>query len=259
MSGARHSFKTGQHAIPQPTPFAPTDLAAVTAWLRLSDATIVSSDVSVLPDFINSNPAVQTVAARRPTLALSTGNGVRVMTFATNDCLSWPIGTGNNGLDQKGFAGWCRIGSSGGMLWSVSNGTLGASAKQTQLQAVGGSIAVNNFISGSNGRQGSVASAYTAGIWVWLRTMYDSSQSTEATKAKFYVNRSLQTLSFTNLGSGGTLGTLPSVTGNMLLGNQNNGTASSPFSGDFGPNFYVLNADLTAAQELSLMNFERPT
>lgn len=239
--------------------WTPAQQSKITAWLRLQDATAVSGDYSSIPDKLNSNPAVQTVAGRRPTQGLA-ASSVPIATFATNDCLSWPIGTGNNGRDQKGFASWFRIGSAGGgMLWSIYNGTLGASARQMQLiAAAAGSLGLNCFVSGNNGRQGAVVSAYTVGSWVWLRTMYDSSQSTEATKAKIYVNGSLQTLSFSNIASGGTLGTLPSVTGNMLIGNQNDGTASSALNGDLGPNFFVLNADLTAAEEAQLMQFEAP-
>lgn len=45
----------------------------------------------------------------------------------------------------------------------------------------------------------------------------------------------------------------------MLIGNGNNDPSSNfPFNGDFGPRFYVLNSELTAAEEAALMGFQQP-
>lgn len=240
------------------TAWTPAQQSKITAWLRLQDATVVSGDYSSVPDKLNSNPAVQSVSGRRPTQGLA-ASSVPIATFATNDCLSWPLGTGNNGRDQRGFACWVRLAGTGScMIWSISNGTAGASAKQTQLICSGGAIGFNNYVTGTAGRQGAGGTLPAAGTWFFLRTMYDSSQSTEATKAKVYVNGALQTLSFGNIGAGGTLGTLPSVTGNILIGNTNDGVASSPLNGDM-KDLFVLNADLTALEEAQLMQFEAPS
>lgn len=240
--------------------WTPALQAKITAWLRLQDATVVSGEYSSVPDKIQTNPAVSN-AARRAAQGLA-ASSVPIATFATNDCLSWPIGTGNNGRDQRGFAFWARQTTTGSQtLFAIQNGTLGASARQTSLfMSSAQALDFDNYVSGSNGRAGLSAnnSLPAAGNWFWIRTMYDSSQSTEATKAKLYLNGALLPLTFSNISVGGTLGTLPSVTGNILIGNINDGTASSPFKGDLGPNLYVLNADLSAAEEAQLMQFEAP-
>ncbi len=243
------------------TAWTPAQQSKITAWLRLQDATVVSGEYSSVPDKIQTNPAVSN-AARQAAQGLA-ASGVPIATFATNDCLSWPIGTGNNGRDQKGFAFWCRMPalSSTTQQWvSIFTGTGGASAQQIQFYHSTTTVRVDAYISGANGRrlQAFAPAGFVNNAWVWLRMMYDSSQSTEATKLKVYVNGVLQSPIFTSLGSGGTFGTLPSVTGNILIGNQNDGVASSPLNGDLGPNFYVLNADLTAAEEAQLMQFEAP-
>jgi hypothetical protein len=48
-------------------------------------------------------------------------------------------------------------------------------------------------------------------------------------------------------------------TGNALLGNFNDGVAAGPYAGDLGPNLYSTGVDLTTAEDVALMNFERPT
>src|SRR5678816_2358752 len=89
-------------------PFVPTTdisgITAISAILDVATATLVSGDISSLPDLLNSNPAVQTVSGRRPTLELSAGNGLPCMRFATNDALSWPITAQSAGGTSQ--AGW---------------------------------------------------------------------------------------------------------------------------------------------------------
>lgn len=241
------------------TAWTPAQQTKVTAWLRLQPATVTSGEYSSIPDQLASNPATSN-SARRASVGAA-ANSLPIATFATNDCWSWPLASGNNSTTKRGFAGWVRFASIASLafVWCIFNGTAGASARQTQLGMSSGLLVFNNYVSGSNGRQGLTGAVVSAGVWYWLRTMYDSSQGTEATIAKLYLNGTLQTLTFGNLGTGGTLGALPTVTGNILIGNQNDGVAAAPLNGDLGPNFYVLNADLTAAEEAQLMQFEAPT
>jgi hypothetical protein len=50
------------------------------------------------------------------------------------------------------------------------------------------------------------------------------------------------------------------VTGNAIIGNGDDGAGpNGPFAGDFGPNRYSLSADITTAEDLVIMNYERPT
>ncbi len=64
-----------------------------------------------------------------------------------------------------------------------------------------------------------------------------------------------------------TLGTLFAATGNIMIGNGQDGAASSPLNGLIGPNIYAFGSKmagattglLTTAARTALMNFEAPT
>ena len=245
-------------------PFDPRDSGKISAWLRLSASTISSGEYDTVVDVLNSNPTSQADTDRKPA-ATTAANGLPVMQFDGSDVLAWPLIAANNSTTKIGWAFWYNPASVAAVtqeLLCVFDGTGGASARKLLFYQFGSAINAAAYINATDGRNGATASSVVAvGTWVWMRLAYDSSLGGD-TNLKIYLNGSSQSLTYSNVGAGGTLTTLPSVTGNALIGSlANTDAGSGPLLNGalIGPNVFVLNADLTAAEEASLMNFEKPT
>lgn len=240
-------------------PFSPLDLGGkVTAWLRNAASTQASSEWSSFVDVLNSNPTTNNVA-RRPAVSAS-ANGLPTATYATNDCASWPITAQNYSTTEYGIAFWMNPDAYGTIsVFEVGNGTAGASVRAFELELVSSQRMKFNVFDAASGAKTwqTAASAFpAAGTWVWVRIHYSSVGATDTDKGKFYVNGAqLGSLAISGAGTG----ILRSATGNILLGNYNNGAALQAYNGQLGPNLFILNADLTAAEETALMNFDKPT
>lgn len=257
--GARGSFKPGFSR--------PNKISAVSAWLRVASATSDSNGVSSLPDMLNANPAVQSVDARKPVIENS-ANGLPCMRFATNDALAWPLIAATNPTNKAGWGIWLKpdSASAAARVISISTGTNGATALKLRLSTnTTPDILLDAAVSGTNGRRGTSSTLITTG-WQFLTLEYDSSGATEADKLVATLNGIARSLVFSNLGAGGTLGVLPVVTGNAIIGNGQDGAASNPFNGLIGPNIYAFGSKmndatqglLTAAARIALMNYEAP-
>lgn len=246
-------------------PFAPTDISAVSAWLSVAAATSDVNGVSSVPDLINANPAVQSVDARKP--VIETSFGLPCMRFATNDVLSWPITPANGATQQWGVAFWMKPDALTGnqVLFITSAGTGGASAARLRLFAQTAGMTCDIYASGLAGRSMSAASSLST-AWQFVTLEYDSSRATEQEKATFTTNTTVRTRVFGNTGAGAAIGDLLTVTGNHLIGNANNGSASIPFNGLIGPHIYAFGSKmagategvLTQAARLSLMLYGNP-
>lgn len=250
MSHARGSFRGG---------FQPASLGKVSAWLRLAASTQASGEWSSFVDVLNSNPTTNN-AARRPAVDAS-ANGLPVATYATNDCASWPIAASNYSTTEYGVAFWMKPAAYGTIsIFEVGNGTGGASVRAFELELVSVQRMKFNVFDAANAAKTWQTPASTfpaADTWVWVRTHLSSAGATDADKGKFYVNgAAVGSLTISGAGTG-ILRSAP--TGNILLGNYNDGAALQAYGGQLGPNLFVLNAELTAGEELALMNFEKPT
>lgn len=232
----------------------------VSAWIRTALTEVEGTGARRVIDVLNpSSIARQVVNARRPSL-LTTSNGLPRLRFATNDALSWALNGGNDLTKKFGFATWLRQPTSAlETVFAIYNGTGGASVRRLYMQFnTGNRFVFGAYIDGTNGRQGMTSTgAFNTGDWVWVYCPYDSSRGGDA-NVRIRINGNEQTLTYANLGAGGTLGELPAATGNALFGNLNDGTALTAFNGDVGPNLFILRDNLTVDEELSLMNFERP-
>jgi hypothetical protein len=238
--------------------FQPTSLGKVSAWLRNAASTQSGSEWVSFVDVLNSNPTTNN-AARRPAVDAS-ANGLPVATYATNDCASWPIAASNFSTTEYGVAFWMNPDAYGTIsLFEVGSGTGGASTRAFELELVSAQrmkFNVFDVASGAKTWQTAVSALPAAGTWTWVRVHYSSVGATDTDKGKFYINGTqLGSLSVVGAGTG----ILRSATGNILLGNYNDGAALQAYAGKLGPNLFILNADLTAAEELALMNFEKPT
>ncbi len=247
-------------------PFTPDRLSAVSAWLRVANATLVSGDISSLPDSLNTNPAVQTVAGRRPTLENSAGNALPCMRFATNDVLSWPITAQSSASSQAGWGLWVKpdgVATSQTFI-RVGNNTGGANGTKLICQATNATLACSASHDGTTIKVNTTGNVLDTG-WHFVTLEYDAAAGTDGAKITVTVDGAVQTPSITGTA---TLSTLFAATGNILIGNrQDAASASNQLDGLIGPNIYAFASKtagattglMSTAERLALMAFERPT
>lgn len=246
-------------------PFVPNQLSAVSAWLRVANATLVSGNVSSLPDMLNTNPAVQTATLRRPTLELSAGNGLPCMRFASNNVLSWLITAQSaGGTSQGGWGLWVKLNAASSVQTMIAIRALtgGANGRKLLLTTSAATASASASPDGTAQKFIDSGNLIDAG-WHFLTLEYDSTQGTDAGKLVLTVDA----VSVGTISGAATLGALFAATGNVLIGNQQDSTASSPLNGLIGPNIYSFASKtagattglLSTAERLALMGFERPT
>lgn len=258
--GIRGSFRTKFSS--------PSDVGAVSAWLRVASATSDVNGISSLPDMLNNNPAVQSVDARKPVIENS-ANGLPCMRFATNDVLSWPITLQSSANDYAGWGCWVKIDAASGTqrIFRCSTGTLGASGNKLNLSTAGATVSSSASPASAPGTfRNNITGAVTNNSWHFYTIEWDKDGASN-------IEEYTLTLDGVNLTNSSTLspttkmGSLSPVTGNILIGNTNNGVASSPLNGLIGPNIYAFGRKmanvncgvLTSAARAFLMNYERPT
>jgi hypothetical protein len=240
--------------------FIPSQLGAVTSWLRLAASTPVSSEYETIVDVLNSNPATQTDADRKPAAGTS-GNGLPTMVFDGSDVISCPLISNNNHTATLGYWCWFKPASVATVQHLFSVVAPNSSAQKIDVYTNNAQVFVECYISGVNGRFGRTGNVLTAGAWTNIYVQYDSSRGGDANLAIF-IDKVSQSLTYGNLGAGGTLTTLPVVTGNYLFGGSTNSdTPTQPIAngGETGPNYYILGSNLTAGEQINLYDFERPT
>ena len=250
--------------------FSPNAVSSVSAWLRFAQGTTVSGDYSSVPDLLVSNPATESVAAQRPTAGTST-NGLTICTFvrAEPNQLSWPKNANTNSSQKWGIACWVKNTTYPALCYLFDFGGATAAYDNERINVAFNSsrnIIVELFgqdTSGYNGRQGlASAAAAAAGTWFWLRVQFDGTQGTEAGRLKIFVNEVEQSLTFSNVGTGGTpvllrtnASSVPGVIGNFT----DNTDTTYGVNGAVGPNIFVFSDSPTSAEATALMNFEAPT
>jgi hypothetical protein len=227
----------------------PSDVSAVSAWLRLALGTVTGSGYASIPDVLGAtSPAVQGTDANRPVNGTS-ANGLPIMTFANPQFLSWPLSAANNGTLKNGFACWCKsnLVSTAQNLFVIWTGGGGASANKVDFFT----NATTLTYSCEAGGTASKSAFMTANAWHFVTVEYDGGQATDAA-------RCLVTVDGVALATTNT--TIPASqaapTGNAWIGGFSN---IQTWIGPVGPNFYALNRQLTSGERSILMNFEQPT
>lgn len=242
--------------------FSPAQVSAVSSWLRLA-ASVESGggEWEEIADVLAAgSPAVQTDADRLANAALS-ANNLPTAQFDGSDVYVWPLTSGNNATTKTGFWIWFKPGSVASVQHLVSIVSPTASAQKLDIYANNAQVFCECYISGVAGRFGRTGNVLTAGAWTAIYVQYDSSRGGDANLAIF-INGVSQGLTYGNLGAGGTLTTLPVVTGNALIGGlTNSDTPSQPIAnnGELGPNLFSFTDNLTAGQIASFLAFEAPT
>ena len=245
--------------------FDPRDTGKLAGWLRLQASTPSSGEWASVVDALNSNPAAQPGANRKPAVGTS-GNGLQTMVFDGSDMLLWPLNASiNNRTDKQGYWFWFKP-AVVNTLQRLLNITIATGAAATfeklSFYANNRTLVCEVYITNATGRVGTTASnVLTAGAWHAIYLQYDSSRGGDANLAMF-VGGTSASLNFTNIGAGGTLGALQAPTGNCIIGSFNNSdtpTQAIDNGGEIGPNIFPFNDNLTAGEIASFLAFEAPT
>jgi hypothetical protein len=253
-------------------PFGPSELSGViTAWLRVANSTVTGSGISSLPDALNANPAVQGTDAQRPALGTS-GNGLSLITGASNKVLSWPLAASNNATSQWGVATHIRtpLSAAARCIFGIRGGGHGSNANRINVYVQSDeSVHASIYIDDANNRAGFTASSQIGDDTVQFLTVeFDGAQAAEAAKLTVTLDGVVKALTFANeAGTGAMPSSLVAATGSALIGAFSSVGGSQPFTGSLGPNYYVLGGKmagvteglLTANARTALSNFERPT
>jgi len=241
--------------------FYPTQNSAVSGWLRLAASSQSGGEwTPSIVDVLNpGNPVTQTDVDRRAAVGAA-ANGLPTMVFDGTDVHVWPLSaTINNMTTKLGFWFWFNPSTVSGVQAILGAGSL--STGKLLFYAVNAQVWCDCYISAGNGQTAKTGNILSAGTWISLYAQYDSSRGGNPNIA-IYANGVSQSLSFTAIGAGGTLTTLPQPTGSFLLGgNTDSDTPSIPIAngGQIGPNIFAFNDNLTAAQIAQLLAFEVPT
>lgn len=257
--GTRGSFRGGA---------SPLQSGTVTGWLRLAASAVSAGEYTNWVDVLNpANPGVIN-AARRPATAVA-ANGLPLAAFLTNDCVAWPIAATNFNRDTFGIYLDVQPTAAAGVqvLWCIGPGTNGSNHRAIVTYFNGTGWTIDVYSTDANGRSFTVSGGAAAGARRRYGIEYDSSAGGDACLTAT-INGAIQSTVISNLGAGATLGQFQVCTGNLLIGNFNDGTASSQLGGNTGPNFLALTSKqpgaasgqlLTTDARAALCAFEVPT
>jgi hypothetical protein len=183
----------------------------------------------------------------------ASANGLPTAVFSSTSVMQWALAANNNNATKLGLACFIKptdvVGNK--FLAAITLTPGGASANKWRAFVAANQLRCDDDITGRHAVSGTVDTA-----WHFVTFEVDCSQGTEATQVIQSMDAVTQTVSFSSdTAWGANLGT---PTGNMLIG-ATSAAGGSPFLGSYGPNFYWLNRQLTAAERSLLSSFEVPT
>jgi hypothetical protein len=242
-------------------------LSKIAVWLRTGSATTVSGSIASLPDVLGGLPAEQTTPAARPSVGTSS-NGYPIIRWGPSTSLVQPLQAATSNAQKFGFAGWMRtpLSATARQILAIRNGSGSANEDKIQV-SVSSSENVNTTVyhpditGAAQARNASITgSPILDNVWQFLYLGINLTLGTEIVSCVMGLGAVLQSLTFSD--SFGTPGGMPTsfntVTGNLILGANNAAASSLPFTGDWGPNFWFLNNQLTVGELTNMMNFEKP-
>lgn len=189
---------------------------SITAILRNNTVGAISS----VPDTLNTNPATQSTAGRRPTGGADGG-----ITWDGGDVLVWPlVDNQNKNTTTLGFAVWfepAEIATTQTIV-AITNGTGGASTRTFVLFSTGDAIRVDVGNNGLVGRRATATGVLTAGVPVFVTGEFNGNLASEATRHVITVNGVVQSPSFSALSGGASDTVLNDPTGNITIGGADN-------------------------------------
>lgn len=198
---------------------------SVTAILRNNTVGAISS----VPDTLNTNPATQSTAGRRPT-----GGSDGGITWDGGDVLVWPLVTNQNkNTSTMGVALWFNPASvlTNQTLFAIFDGAGGASARMFRLTATAANIRLDVYSTGITGRRGTASAVFTESVPAFVTAEFNGVLGDESTSHVITVDGVVQSLSFSALNVGTFNATLQDATGNALIGGfTDSDTPSEPIS-----------------------------
>ncbi len=245
----RHPSFEGAISLPELTlagtiePWSPDQSTAVSEWL-LNNAT--SGAIAQVNSQITSNHATQATSTRR-----AAGAALRAMTFVNtspSDSLVWALSALNANTARMGFAfrfSPVSIATNASLI-AIRANTGGASAGMFEIRQTASSLRVDLLIDGTNGRSCNTATSQITTGQNTIVVFFDKDQATEANRLKIWINGTLKTLTFSNIGSGGSTsaGLTAGVTGNIIIGNGADSNAgSNPLNGTMAHSIIALDAE----------------
>lgn len=247
-------FKNGS------TGFSPFTLSKVAVWIRHTQTT---GDLVSWPSQLDSNHATANVA-RAPAAGASAGNAQPLATWTStnNDAIRLGINAAvlPSGTTKWWVRGWFRQPTSAlETLFAIFNGTNGASTRTLFLQTnTSRRLVLGVYDAGLGVRTATspLNALPAAGSWFWAAGIFDGALVGDARLA-LKIGGVAQIPTYA--GAGVPPAALNNATGNLLIGNLNDGVSSTAFNGDVASNVFIGRDDLTADEETNLMNFERPT
>lgn len=245
--------------------FNPLNTGKVSGWLRLAVSQQSGGEwTPSIVDVLNAgSPMVQTDTDRRAAVGTS-GNGFPTMVFDGTDVHLWPQSPATSSTTKVGIWFWFKPATvaSTQMLYEVAAGLGGSGTNRLIFYASNAKLQCEAYISNVNGRFGATSSnVLTVGAYTAIYLQYDSSRGGDANLAIFTGGVS-QTLTYGNIGAGGTLTTLLAASGNALVGGATDSdTPINPITngGELGPNIISFNDNLTADEIANMLTFEAPT
>lgn len=234
-------------------------LRKCTAILDLNASTPVSGEWTSLVDIKNSNPAASTGVRA---FAVGSANGQATAVSDGTDVAAWPIAASNSPTTKRWVAFWMKPGSNITTRQRLMHwGPAAASANQLFLDIQGGHVSHSVYNGAFTGRAFESTGGITASAWQFFRFAFDSTQATEVLQVRQYIDEVEIALAGANIGAGGALIALPSVTGSALIGGSTDSdTPSNPMLSTFewGPRIIIGSEPLTALEGVALMNVSRP-
>ena len=235
-------------------------LTKCTAILDLNASTAVGGEWTSIVDIKNSNPAAQADADRAP--AVGTANGQATAVFDGTDVMPGPSAASNSPTTKRWVAFWMKPTSNVAtrqrlIFW----GPAAASANQLFLDIASGNVSHSVYNGAFTGRAFNSSGGITASAWQFFRFAFDSLGASEALQVLQFIDEASLAVTGGDIGAGGALVALPTVTGSALIGaSSDSDTPSSPMLNGFeiGPRIHIGSTPLTAPEGVALMNVSRP-
>jgi hypothetical protein len=217
-------------------PLTPAPPAPVSLWLRNS---ATSGGVAAWDNVLNAaNPAVQATATRQPT-----ADAAFALTFDGGDDFAVALDTTIATPTAIAVAFWIKLASTASpqALFAIRNlgNPDGASSTMFELRTSGTALVLDIFSDGTNGRRATAAGVLTAGTPVFVTAEFNGALGTEAARHVITTGTTVRTLSFVDLGTGGTITSLtPGVTGNANIGSRSGLNLPVLAGTKYGRNFF---------------------